>query len=619
MTELDISITNVGGITAMECSFDDDLTVITGPNASNKTSLLQAIAFGLGHSTVPIKNDAEEARVELEIDGHSVVRTARKTRNGVDVSGESWLETSGDVELLERFACLLEFNEVRQAVYDDREFENVLKAPMNLDALERERAEKVERKQHLGSELDAMGDVDGELADRREQLATTREKVERLETELDELRERQTDATTADGGLADLREERAELARQRNEYEEQVSDLEGAIERLAERIDETAGDVESAREDANAHDVEELRAEREEIERDLDDVTDRIDVLQSVLTANREMLNSSYAGALGQDTSLLEDSVTCWACGNEAGESEFADTVAELQDLIERDKHRRREYEPRLREIESQIEAAERADRRVTELESQKRDLEQRRESREESLSTKREQLADLRDELAALDETLTERESEQQTAVSDLSDDIESRRVELHTARREVERLETAIEELESKREERSEKEARVEELSEEITALTERIENLERRLREEFNGAMDELLDVLGYERIERVWLDGNFDLVIAREEDGVTRQDSISNLSESEREMVGLVLALAGYVAYDVSEVVPVLMMDTLGAFDADRTADLLAYFADESSLLVTALLPDSAMAIGDAGLDHGVVQPAERAAQ
>jgi uncharacterized protein YhaN len=111
-----------------------------------------------------------------------------------------------------------------------------------------------------------------------------------------------------------------------------------------------------------------------------------------------------------------------------------------------------------------------------------------------------------------------------------------------------------------------------------------------------------MDDLLAALDFERIERIWLDGNFELVIAREVDGSVRADTIQHLAESEREIIGLVLGLAGYITYDMSEVSPVLALDSLGAFDSARTERLIDYFADRSDLLLASVHPAATGADG-----------------
>ena len=105
-----------------------------------------------------------------------------------------------------------------------------------------------------------------------------------------------------------------------------------------------------------------------------------------------------------------------------------------------------------------------------------------------------------------------------------------------------------------------------------------------------------MDDLLNVLAFERIEHIWLDGKFNVVIAREVDGQTRTDTLEHLTESEREIIGLVLALTGFVTYDVNEITPILVLDLLGAFDAERMRRLVNYLVDETDYLFAAVHPD-----------------------
>lgn len=613
MTELSIEISNVGGIEHFEQTLSNPIAIVTGTNASNKTSLLKAVAFGIGRSTVPIRSGATEARVELQIGDERVVRAARPKGGGLNISGEALLEDSDDVKLFERFGCLLEFNDVRQAVREGRPVEDLLKEPMDLTNLEARRNELLQRKQDLKREINQLGDIEEEIASRESQLESKRERIASLEAKHDDLRERQNETVNDDDDAAELRERRVSLVHEQNELETQISELETAIERIKSEVEETKSELESAREVAESYDIDDLEARRNEILRDLDDITDRVEVLQSVLTANREMHHSSYTGVLGKETSLVEDTVTCWACGDDASASNFDETINRLQEIVERDKERRQTHQPKLESVKSDIDEAKEARSHVSNLEAEVRGLEGRLENRRESLQTKRESLESIHDDLNAVDEELSEYESEQETEVTDLQSEIEDVRIDLHAAQSEAQRLESSVGDLQEQLEERERKKADLDELSDEIVELSERIRTLEQDLREGFNDAINELIEVLDYERIERIWLDGEFNLVIAREIDGAVHKDNVEHLSESEREMVGLMLALAGYVTYDLSGIVPVLLIDTLGAFDDERTADLVAYFADETPLLLTALLPGSASAVDEASPESSVVNP------
>ena len=609
---LHLELENVGGIEHKELSLTAGPTFIQGPNAANKSSFLRGLLFALGSRTVPIRSGADEARVTLTVDGRAVERVARRTESGVEIEGEAWVADPDDVTLLERFAGLLGTNALRSAVARNESVESLLKEPMDVEVLERERERKVGRKRDFTAELESAGDVEGRLEATEQDLADKRERLETLESDLAELRE-ERDPGETDDVLQDLREERTALRSEAAECETQAEELEAAIDRLEKRRTDLVADLEEAREAADGVDVEALKRERESVRSELEDVTERLDVLQSVLTANREMLDSEFTGALGSEAGLMGDEVTCWACGQPASVEDIAETVEELVGLVEADKRRTREREPEIEALTEEIERAREADREVRRLEGEREAVERKLEERRDSLEERRERRQAIRERLAELDEAVAARRADQASEQSDLAEAIEETRVEAERLRREVERLEETRESLRERHRELQRKREAIDRLSEEVAALTDRIENRERELRTVFNETMDELLAELDFEAIERVWLDGEFDLVVAREIDDRTRSDAVEHLAESEREMVGLVLALAGFVTYDVDDVSPVLVLDSLGAFDAERTRRLVDYFADETDYLVATVHPESAV---EAAFDTVQFEPPAR---
>jgi uncharacterized protein YhaN len=128
-----------------------------------------------------------------------------------------------------------------------------------------------------------------------------------------------------------------------------------------------------------------------------------------------------------------------------------------------------------------------------------------------------------------------------------------------------------------------------------------------------------MAAVLDILEYQNIDRVWIERTertvregrrkvektvFELHVVRTtENGTAYEDTVEHLSESEREVVGLVFALAGYLVHDLPETVPFMLLDSLEAIDSTRIAALVEYFADESEYLVIALLTEDAEALSD----------------
>ena len=139
-------------------------------------------------------------------------------------------------------------------------------------------------------------------------------------------------------------------------------------------------------------------------------------------------------------------------------------------------------------------------------------------------------------------------------------------------------------------------------------------RIERIEKEAIDEFNEHMETVLDILEYENISRIWLErkepsvrdgrrkvskSTFDLHIIRQtESGVTYEDTIEHLSESEREVTGLIFALSGYLAHEVYETVPFMLLDSVEAIDSSRIATLVEYMESFCEYLVVALLPEDA---------------------
>lgn len=595
----ELAVRNVGGIDELKTTFGDGVTLLSGPNASNKTSLLHALTFVLGSDDVPLRSGTTRAEVTLSNGDRSVTRTAERAGTGLSVSGESWLGDADNADDLVSFATFLEFNNLRAAVRNGDSFEETLKAPLEVSSLEAERAAKIAEKQSAEDDLDALAGVTDDLADVEDSLAEKRERVASLEDDLDDLLARTT--ADEDDELAALRDRRTEIASERDEQRRRVENTEDAIDRLEDRLEAIEDDLTEARATADEHDAAELRSEKEHLERRVAERENRVNVLQSVLTANREMLNGDFTGALGQDSGLAGDEYTCWACGQDRPESAFEGTLDELVELVEQDRERLEEHRPRIEEVSEELAAAEDAAARVRELEADRREVAESLRERRSSLDTQRERLQELEGDLDDLDERIAAQERERAAEEDGVVAEIEETRAALRDARSTVGRLEDRRDRLESAVAEYEELEERIAALSADITALTDRIENAEAELRESFNKVMDDLVSALEFERVQRVWLDGDFELVIAREVEGAVQQESVRHLAESERELIGLVLCLAGCLTYDVPESVPVVAIDSMGAFDVVRAQRLVEYVGDRVDHLLVAMHPDRASAL------------------
>jgi chromosome segregation ATPase len=453
---------------------------------------------------------------------------------------------------------------------------------------------------------------------------------------------------------ADLEERQAELAEldasveesksHRERRQEDLSELESAREDL----ERTRRQLETERESLDS--LHEERAEQKERREELpDDPGGRLDEIESELDRLREHKNSleSTINQLGRivqfNESMIEgdgeapveglterdddvtaqllpdDEVVCWTCGSEVEESAIEGTLDRLRDLRQETVSKRREVSAEIDDLseekgdlESTREERERVDRRLSELDDE---IERRTgnvEELESSIDDLEARVEDLEDTVRERDEREYEEVVERHRAVNELEFEIESLREDLDA-------VEDEIAEVDTRLDEREEIEARRESVDEELRDQRTRIERLEAEMVETFNDRMAEVLSLLDYDGIDRIWLepreqearDGRrnvtervFDLhIVRRGDDGGVYEDAIETLSESEREVAGLVFALAGYLAHDLDETVPFVVLDSLEAIDADRIGRLLEYFADHTRYLVVALLDGDAQAVDD----------------
>jgi DNA repair exonuclease SbcCD ATPase subunit len=632
-TSARVSVRNVGGITEAEVSFTPGVTVLAGRNATNRTSLLQAVMAALGSDQVSLKGDAEEGGVELELDGETHARTLRRGDGGsVVMDGDPYLD---DPEVADLFAFLLESNEARRAVERGDDLRELIMRPVDtaaiedeIDRLERERRELDERLESLESLSQQLPRLEERRTSLTEDIEEKRAELEQKEEDIENA-DRDIDTTRAekaelDDTLEDLRDARSDLENVRFSLEserESVSALEEELENLeAELEDLPSGPSGEARELESR--IADLRSRKRAVD-------STVNELQTVIQFNEEMLEGTsgeVTAALRDDAGdgavtdkLVGDDVVCWTCGSAVDSEQVESTLDRLREL-------RREKLDERRQVEADIDDLETEKLTYEEQQRQRDQLERRIERTGDELDRREDRIEELRDRR----ETLEERVETLESTVEDLQDETHSELLDLHKEANQLEfelgRLESDLESVEDEIAEVEDELDRRDELTEqretvrsELEGLRTRIEDIETEAVEQFNSHIETVLGILEYGNLERVWIERRrtrvregrrsvektvFDLHIVRRTDGgTTYEDSIDHLSESEREVVGIVFALAGYLAHDVHEVVPFMLLDSLEAIDSARIADLVEYVSEYADYSVVALLPEDASALPD----------------
>lgn len=647
-----LTVDNIGGIDHTDVTFTPGVTILAGRNATNRTSLLQALMAGLGSDRVSLKGDADEGRVELAIDDRTYTRTL--TRAGDSSStGPASIRTGGDpyvedAELADLFAFLLETNEARQAVARGDNLRELIMRPVNTDALQAEIDQLESERRDLESEIDQLETLEDRLSDLEEERIDL---DKRIEEKRDELANTKAELGAADADVEETREEKEELDAKLDE----LSDARSAVEEVRLDIKSERQSINALREEQEELELDDLAcegegspaAELDDIETELSEYRDRvqelettINELQTIIGFNEDMLDGESASTavfnalrdVGNKTDedsdrasalteqLLADSETvCWTCGSEVEQDRIETTLDRLREerteYFEERRSLRSEIddlESRKQEIESQRRQRERKERELRNIEAEIED----RKSRLDDLEAERD---DLEETVEVLEQEVENLQNEEYSELLDLHKRASQLEFELDRLQRERQEVDAEIESVEGRLEEREHLVAQREEIQDELTDLRGRIERIEEQAIEEFNAHMETVLELLDYANIARIWLERRetqvregrrkvtksvFDLhVIRSTESGATYEDTIDHLSESEREVTGLVFALAGYLAHDLHESMPVILLDSLETIDSERIASLIDHFRDYADYVVVALLPEDAAALDD----------------
>jgi DNA repair exonuclease SbcCD ATPase subunit len=626
--EVTVTVENVGGIDHTTVDLHPGVNVLAGRNATNRTSFLQAIMAGVGSDAVSLKGDADEGRVTLSIGEGTYTRTLVRTADGVSMGGEPYLEDATTADL---YAFLLESNDARRAVARGEDLHELIVRPVDTAELRAEIHDREAERRRLDDRLDDLESAadrrvelqrrQEELEEKRERLAAQLAEKEAALDEADVTAERPRQNTVElEALMDDLTTLRADLDDVRFKLE---SHRESLASVRAERRDLVAELADRPAPDDGAPLEERLEAKREEKRR----IDAQVTQLQSLLRFNQELVEGDSAvrelfregdASAGVTQGLVsQQDARCWACGSEVSLSQFEEMLDTLRDLNREKRQERSRLADEIAELTDAVETRERRQAQREELERRLDRLDDEIEEREAAI-----------ERLTAERETLTGRiqrlEAEVRALGTDDYDDVLELHREANRLEFELDRVDETIEtvaadrrEVETQLEERDDLQTRRDAVEEELDELRTRVDRLEATAVESFNDHMAELLDLLEYDNLERIWIerreqaDGSdateqpsFDLHVVRTTDsGAVYDDTVGHLSESEREVTGLVFALAGYLVHDVHETVPFVLLDSLEAIDASRIATLVDYFADYAPYLVVALLPEDASALDE----------------
>jgi chromosome segregation ATPase len=637
--QIELNATNIGGIDHTDVRFSPGVTVLTGRNATNRTSFLQAIMAALGSDQATLKGDADGGSVELTIDDDTYTRTLSRKDGIISTSGDPYLE---DAELADLFAFLLESNEARQAVARDDDLRDLIMRPVDTDAIQAEIERCKSEKQRLDTELEQLES----LKQQRPDLDQRRTRLEtKIEDKRAELQAKESELEEADTNVSETREEKAELDETLEELRQtrstldnirfKISSEEDSIEALHEELSEFETKQEGLPNESleTAEISQEIQTRRTRKQQ----LSSTLNELQTIIQFNEEMLEGTSPdvrdalqpttqtdtdsdGSITDQLVAESETVVCWTCGSEVEKEDIEETLERLRTLQQDTLTERSEVDSEISDLEEKKSERESKRREREQVEQRITQIETELEDREGQLEDLRAERSDLTEDIETLEEEVEDLEQEDYSEVLDLHKEANQLEFELERLESDLDDVDADIEDIDEKLGRREQLEEQRQEIQEELADLRTRIEQIEQNAVDEFNEHMETVLDLLDYANLERIWIERTkedvregrrkvtksvFSLHVVRStESGTAYEDTIDHLSESEREVTGLVFALAGYLAHEVYEDMPFILLDSLEAIDSDRIATLVDYFSEYAGYLVAALLPEDAAALDDA---------------
>jgi len=626
-----VSVNNLGGIDSTVVELGSGVNVLSGRNATNRTSFLRSIMGALGSDRVSLKADSEEGSVELALDGETYTRTLERRNDVVVRSGEPYLDDSTVADL---FAFLLESNEARQAVARGDDLRELIMRPIDTEQIRTEIERVRSDRKRIDNEIERIKSLKSKLPTLESRRGDLREQIAEVEAELETKRNALDESENKNSDDADQSQKREQKLSELQSAQSQLENTRFQIETETESIETLQAEIESLHEELESLpdtidiDPAAIDAELDQLREKQSSLNANTTQLQSIIQFNEEMLNGTnaeIAAALREDESqsvtdqLLADtdSVICWTCGSEVETTQIESTIDSLRNLRKQKLSERSQIKSKISDLKTKRQDAQKKSQRKSSVSRQidraEREIEERKErlqslkDRRTELATQAETLEDEIETLAAAEENET---LDQHKAVTKLELQLDRLTDNLTALEREIEETETEIDGLSQLEDDR-------EDATERLAELRTKIESIERQSVDAFNTHMESVLDILGYENIERIWIERTektvregrrkvdrsvFTLHIVRQnENGAAYEDTIDHLSESEREVTGLVFALAGYLVHDVHETVPIMILDSLEAIDSNRIAQLIEYFEAYADTIVVALLPEDAEAL------------------
>lgn len=606
----ELSVSNVGGIRTGDVEISEGVNVVQASNFMGKSSFIAAMRSVLGvwdqyGDSPQITEGESEGNVTLTVDGETHEVTLNRSGRSTSYSGDPLLENETDRICTRLFAVLDETNPIRTAVRNGEDLTEYLQAPINIDKINTEIAEKQDERRELEAQIETVNDAQNDVIQLEEEIGQLNEELESLREERDELKEEVRDVDESSELEDKLSNKQSDLELAKRTVRSKSTNR----DTLAERIEEKREKLDNL----EVPDEPDFDADLDEKQEQVEEIKSQIENLRDLKSANQSIISSNQVQLVTEiDRSIEADEVECWVCGNDTTKEAIQTRLKAIDEKVGTLKSKRQELNNTISEIKKQK-------RQYNNKKQEKQDLKADLDKAESKLAEVENELEEAEGRVESLEAEIEELEDE----VMEETDTVNEELTDIKTS------ISTKESRLETKRQKKKDKKEIIEpvgeiedeitEVSDEIDALRERKNTKQRELKNEFDEALLEIIDTFapGFDggKLDLITDDSSnvkgYELMVGR--DG--RQIPITNLSEGETELIGLVIAIAGYRTYDVGDISPVIMIDGIGQLAAENLQGLVTYLEDATEVLITTAYPEAGD-IGDHKIDPGhwdVVSP------
>lgn len=589
---------HIAGIKSGELTLSPGTNCIQASNFSGKSSLIKSIKTVAGatgqYSAHPLTENQDEGEVKLETaDGEYTVTLERDNSDTV-ISGDPYLSDEFAQHCAALFAFLGEENPIRSAVRNGEDFTKHLHKPLDIENID----SKIES---LKSEKRTLAQNISEIEDIQPQIPPLEKKIDELEEDIKTLRKKRRDVEEKHSEKT----QRDSLSDELSERRSDLENIESQIQHLQNQIERKQGKIESKREELDSIDVPDEDLDQIKIESKKDRIADlewKISLIDDVYRATRNIISNDEYGLLADiNRGIAGDDLTCWTCGNNT-------TKRDLEDNVEQTKSKLDDLREEKSEIQSSINDHEKKREKINNKRESKQKLQEEIDTIRASVEDLEAQLDSLSSQKEEIEEDIDEIEDQIESSDEDYSDEIADIKTKIRIKKQEKDNKQSKLEDYTDRVESLDELRDQFEEIENEIEDLREKKTETQYDIKETFEEEIGNIVELFdpGFENARldvKTNPEGeieNFELKIARQGQVTT----IDALSESEVELIGIVVALAGYRVFDVGDYIPILVLDGISQLDATHLQKLVSYVEDETEILVTTAFPEVEELTGEA---------------